>query len=426
MTGINRREALTLALSSSLASAGLRATPALAQGPSRVAVIGGGFGGASAARTLKQIAPEIDVTLIVDGDRFTTCPFSNLVIAGELPLARITFGYDRLVAAGVEVRTGVAMEVDAVRGHVTLDGGERVAFDRAIVAPGIDLDFEAIPGYDAAAAERMPHAWKAGGQTLLLRDQLAAMPRGGTFLMSVPDNPYRCPPGPYERASLVAHFLSRTNPEARIVIVDGKDTFSKQALFTEGWERLYPGMITHVPFAENGGIREVAPDARAVVTAFETFVGDVVNVIPPQRAAAVALRSGLGGDGRWCQIDEATFESAHAPGVHVLGDAAIVGDMPKSGFSASVQGAACAHVVAALLQGAVPERGVLLNTCYSFVAPDYGISVAGVYRVNGEGRLASVEGSGGTSPVGADDAVRLSEADYARSWYASLTGLLFG
>lgn len=424
MTRLNRRSAL--AVVASVAGSGLLPAPAFAQGKARVVVVGGGFGGASAARTLKEIAPEIDVTLVVDADSFTTCPFSNLVIAGEIPLSQITFGYGGLAAAGVEVRRGLATEIDAARKVVVLADGEAIPFDRAIVSPGIDLDFEAIPGYDAAASEKLPHAWKAGAQTILLRDQLAAMPPGGTFVMSVPNNPYRCPPGPYERASLVAHFLTNTNPTAKIIIVDGKDSFSKQALFTEGWDRLYPGMITHVPFAENAGVLEIVPERLEVVTAFETFAGDVVNVIPPQRAGAVSLRSGLADGGDWCPIDQATFESPFAPGVHVLGDAAIVGDMPKSGFSASVQGAVCAHTVVALLRGAPAEGGVLLNTCYSFVAPDYGISVAGVYRTDPDGRLKSIQGAGGTSPTGADDVVRQSEADYARGWYSTMTQQIFG
>lgn len=424
MVGYTRRQAIVA--SSSFISASLLAAPSLGQGKSRVVIVGGGFGGASAARTLRDIAPDIDVTLVVATETFSTCPFSNLVIAGEIPMSQITFGYEALISAGVSVRRGVATRIDAARNMIVLDDGQELAYDRAIVSPGIDLKLDEVPGYDAAATEVMPHAWKAGAQTELLRDQLAAMPEGGTFLMSVPNNPYRCPPGPYERASLVAHFLGKSNPTAKIIILDGKDSFSKQPLFVEGWERLYPGMITHVPFAENGGVLNVDPAAMTIETAFETFKGDVVNFIPPQRAAEVLLSSGLGGNGDWCPIDEATFESPHAPGVHVLGDSAVVGDMPKSGFSAAVQGANCAHVVASLLRGTAAERGVLLNTCYSFVAPDYGISIAGVYRVNGEGRLASVKDAGGTSPIGANDGFRQSEADFARSWYTSLTHRIFG
>lgn len=425
MTVFSRRAAL--ALTASFVSGSTLGMPALAQGRARVVVVGGGFGGAQAARSLREEAPEIDVTLVVDTDGFTTCPFSNLVIAAEISLSQITFGYDRLAAAGVTILRGTATEVDAVRKVITLADGSTVMFDRAIVSPGIDLKFSGIPGYDAdAAEERMPHAWKAGAQTILLRDQLAAMPEGGTFLMSVPDNPYRCPPGPYERASLVAHALTKTNPRAKIIILDGKDSFSKQSLFLEGWNQRYPGMITHVPFADNGGILSVDPAQREIVTAFDTFRGDVVNFIPPQQAAAVAVRSGLTGDGDWCQIHQATFESIIAPGVHVLGDAAIVGDMPKSGFSASVQGAVCAHVVAALLRGDPVPEGVLLNTCYSFVAPDYGISVAGVYRVDERGHLLSVKAAGGNSPAAASDTVRRAEADHARTWYATLTRQIFG
>lgn len=426
MTAYNRRKAIALT-ACYLASGSLLAAPALAKGTSHVVIVGGGFGGASAARTLTKIAPEIDVTLIVDSDAFSTCPFSNLVIAGELPLSQITFGYDDLASAGIDVQRGRAVEIDADRKMINLEDGRRIAFDRAIVSPGIDLKLSQIPGYDQAAVDVMPHAWQGGAQTELLRDQLAAMRDGGTVLMSVPNNPYRCPPGPYERASLIAYFLSRTNPSAKVIIIDGKDSFSKQSLFKEGWERLYPGMITHVPFSENAGVIEVRADTLEIETSFETFKGDVVNFIPPQRAASVLLDSGLGGDGEWCEIDQTTFESVLAPGVHVLGDSAIVGDMPKSGFSAAVQGAVCAHVVSSLLKDeAQPGGAVLLNTCYSLLAPDYGISVANTYRVNGEGRLAEVDGVGGISPVGADDDFRRSEADYARSWYSNITSNIFG
>lgn len=424
MKRFSRRE--TLAISTSFVTGSLLAAPAKAQGRPRVVIVGGGFGGASAARTLRQIEPDFDVILITEAAQFSTCPFSNMVIAGERPFEAITFGYDGLAARGVQIVIGRAIELQTSGQVVVMEDGTKVAYDRLIVSPGIELKYTDIPGYDEALQDRMPHAWKAGAQTVLLRDQIAAMRQGGTFVMSVPNNPYRCPPGPYERASWVAHSFKKNNPTAKIIIVDGKDSFSKQALFTEAWDHLYPGMITHVPFSDNGGVIEVDPEALTVTTAFETFAGDVVNLIPPQRAPQLLLQAGLGGDGEWCPIDQATFESPFAPGVHVLGDAAIVGDMPKSGFSASVQGGVCAHVVAALLQGEPPQQGVLLNTCYSLVGPEYGISVAGVYRVNAEGRLKSVEGTGGTSPTGASDDFRVSEAAYAKSWYANMTTYLFG
>ncbi len=424
MKRFNRREVLTIA--GSAMSASLIAAPALANARARVLVVGGGFGGVAAARGLREAAPDIHLTLVVDAETFTTCPFSNLVIAGEKPLAEITFGYGALAALGIEIVIGRVAEVFPDKKTARLEDGTEIGFDRAIMSPGIDLNFTAVPGYDETAVERMPHAWKAGAQTALLRDQIAAMPEGGTFLMSVPNNPYRCPPGPYERVSLVAHFLSRHNPTAKILIVDGKDSFSKQSLFMAGWDRLYPGMITHIPFAENAGLNGVSPKTLEIETAFETFKGDVVNFIPPQSAAGFLLRSGLAGGGEWCPINQATFESTFAAGIHILGDSAIVGDMPKSGFSASVQGRVCARVVAALLHEEYYEKGVLLNTCYSLVAPDYGISVAGVYRVNDDGQLKAVDGAGGKSPEDASDDFRHKEADYAKGWYANLTQSLFG
>jgi sulfide dehydrogenase [flavocytochrome c] flavoprotein subunit len=424
MTGLTRRE--TLALSTTVVSGMLLTAPALAQGRAKVVIVGGGFGGAAAARTLVQIDPDIDVTLVTEAAEFTTCPFSNLVIAGELPIQSITFRYEALVAAGVRLVVGRATDIDPAARVVRMDDGTALSYDRLVLSPGIQMKYDAVPGYSKALEEVMPHAWKAGAQTLLLRDQLAALPPGGTVLISVPNNPYRCPPGPYERASLMAHALSKTNPTAKIIILDGKDSFSKQSLFMQGWEALYPGMITFVPFAENGGILNVDGGQMSITTAFETFKGDVINFIPPQSAPQLALDAGLGGDGEWCAVDQASFESSFVPGVHVLGDAAIVGDMPKSGFSAAVQGGVCAHVLSALLNGRSPERGTLLNTCYSLVSPGYGISIAGVYRVTEDGHLKSVEGAGGTSPIDATTEFRAAEADHARSWYTSLTTVLFG
>lgn len=424
MSKISRREAL--ALSSSMISSPFLAASARASQGAHVVIVGGGFGGASAARTLRRCSPETRVTLITDVKKFSTCPFSNLVIASERPLESITFGYENIAASGVDVIVGRVVALDPVSKFFTLEDGQTLAYDRAILSPGVSLKYGDVPGYSEAASTAMPHAWKAGQQTLLLRDQLAATRPGGTVLLSVPNNPYRCPPGPYERASLMAHYLKKNNPTAKIIIIDGKDTFSKQALFTEAWESLYPGMITHVPFSDNGGILGVDPDAMTIATAFGNFEGDVVNIIPPQRAPDFVLEAGLGGGGEWCSIDQFTFESVETPGVHVIGDAAIVGDMPKSGFSASVQGGVCAHAVAALLSGKPPEKGVLLNTCYSFVSTNYGISIAGVYRINEEGRLKSVEGTGGTSPVGAPVNVREAEASHAETWYKNLTSFLFG
>ncbi len=422
---ISRRK--VLGLSGALLGAPLLSAPVKAQGTAHVVVIGGGFGGAAAARTLRRIAPEINVTLVVDAPLFTTCPFSNTVIGGLRELSEIQFSYDALRAEGVDVRVDPAVGLDSEGRVVTLQSGDVLNYDKVIVSPGIDFRWDVLPDVTSAVADTLPHAWKAGEQTILLRDQIRSMPEGGTVIIAPPDNPFRCPPGPYERASLVAHYLSQHNPTAKILIVDSKDTFSKQGLFMEGWEALYPGMITFVPFAEHAGISAIDAGARRIETYFDTFEGDVINLIPPQSAASIALDAGLAGTGYWCEIDGLTFESREAGNVHVIGDAAIVGDMPKSGFSASTQGKACAHAVAALLADRSPERAILMNTCYSLVGPDYGISVAGVYQsASDTNNLSSLPGTGGTSATGDLPDLRRDEAAFARSWYANLTKELFG
>ncbi|MXY35012.1 MAG: cytochrome C [Boseongicola sp. SB0676_bin_33] len=424
-TGLTRRQALGFA--GAALTAPILATPARAKADARVVVIGGGFGGTAAARAMRRIMPEVAVTLVTDAPDFATCPFSNLVIGGLRDMSEIRFSYDALHNDGVEVRVDPAAALDPAGRNVTLQSGDRLPYDRAIVSPGIDFRYDALPGVGPEVADRLPHAWKAGAQTILLRDQIRSMPQGGTVIIAPPDNPFRCPPGPYERASLIASYLSRHNPAAKIVIIDGKDKFSKQGLFMEGWQALYPGMIDFVPFSDHGGLKAIDADARRIETYFGDFKGDVINLIPPQQAAAIVLDAGLGGSGLWCEIDGLTFEAREAAHVHVIGDAAIVGDMPKSGFAAATQGKACAHAVAALLEGRDPPRGILMNTCYSLVGPEYGISVAGVYRSAPDtNRLASLPGSGGTSAAGDLPELRRDEADYARGWYANLTQELFG
>jgi sulfide dehydrogenase [flavocytochrome c] flavoprotein subunit len=295
-----------------------------------------------------------------------------------------------------------------------------------VVSPGVDFKWDAIEGYTPEVAEIMPHAWKAGPQTLLLHDQLREMEDGGVFVMWIPPNPFRCPPGPYERASLVANYFKAEKPRSKILLIDAKDAFSKQGLFMEGWEALYPGMIEWTPFAENGNILRVEPETKTIVTEFGSHGGDVANVIPPQRAADLVFDSGLTGGEDWCVVDQRTFESTVAPGVHILGDAIIAGAMPKSGFSASSQGKSCALAIAALERGEEPPSPSLINTCYSLVGPEYGISVADVFRLGEAGALEAVAGAGGVSPSGASAEVRAREADYARGWYASMMADLYG
>ncbi|MFM1862859.1 MAG: hypothetical protein RLZ26_1381 [Pseudomonadota bacterium] len=421
-TALTRRHLIGTALAAPL----VLGRPAAAAAGARVAVVGAGFAGASCARALRRIAPEIAVTLIEPEAQIVTCPFSNLVIAGMAEIGSVSHGLDGLRAAGIEVIADRAVGADAGKGKLTLAGGGEVGFDRLVVAPGIDLRFDAIAGYDAAAAEIMPHAWKAGAQTLLLRARLEAMADGGTVAIVVPANPYRCPPGPYERASLIAHYLKTNKPRSKLLVIDGKDTFSKQGLFLDGWAELYGPLVEWIPVSQAGSLLAVDPAKGEIVTEFSRFVVDVANIIPPQRAGALAQTLGLAGEGGWCSVDPVSFESLLVPGVHVLGDAIIAGAMPKSGFAASSQGKACAHALAAVLGGEAPQAPSFINTCYSLVGPEYGISVADVFRVGGSGKIEAVEGAGGTSPRDAGADVRRDEARYAHGWYASITADIWG
>ena len=401
--------------------------PAVAQGAGgRVVVVGGGFGGAAFARSLRRAAPAVAVTLVEPEAQIVTCPFSNDVLAGLQDIGTITFSLDRLRADGIEVVRDRVVGLDGSRRTVRLAGGSDLPWDRLVLSPGIDIKWGAVAGYDEAAAEVMPHAWKAGPQTLLLRRQLEAMDDGGTVVICAPANPYRCPPGPYERASLIAWYLKTRKPRSKLLLVDAKDTFSKQGLFLEAWKKLYPGLLEWVPFAQAGALQSVDPARRTIKTDFMDVTAAVANIIPPQRANRLVDGLGLAGSGDWCRVDGTTFESSVVPGVHVLGDAAIAGAMPKSAFAATSQAKVCAYAVADMLAGREPPRAGYLNTCYSLVAPDYGITVADVFRVDAKGAIAAVEGAGGVSPLGAPDTVRAREADYARSWYASITAETFG
>ncbi len=401
------------------------AAPAVAQTGGRVVVIGGGFAGATCARALKQLNPALLVTLIEPNRVFTACPFSNDVIGGLRTIEAQQFGYDKVAAAGITVVVQAAAKVDPQARTVGLADGSSLAYDRLVLAPGIDLRFDALPGYDEAAIEAMPHAWKAGEQTVLLRRQLEAMDDGGLVVISVPANPYRCPPGPYERASLVAHYLKTKKPRSKLIILDAKDSFSKQKLFQNAWTELYPGMIEWVSLSQGGKVTAVDPSTKTFTTDFSKHIAQVANVIPPQKAGRIAALAGAADASGWCAMDPVTFESRLVPNVHVIGDACIAGGMPKSAFAANAQAKACAGAMATLLAGKPPAPPKLINTCYSLAAPDYGFSVAGVYQPK-NGLLADVEGAGGTSPVDAPRDFRAREAVYAQSWFDTITAEVFG
>jgi sulfide dehydrogenase [flavocytochrome c] flavoprotein chain len=417
----SRRNLMTGALS----GAALVALPAVgrAQASAKVLVIGGGFAGATAARQLRRDG--FDVTLVEPNSRYLSCPFSNLVVTGLRNLDQQVFGYGTLEREEVRLVQDSAVQVDAAARRVTLDGGTVLGYDRLVLAPGIDIRFDVLPGYDAAAAEKLPHAWKAGAQTLLLRQQLEAMENGGTVVMSVPANPYRCPPGPYERASLIAHYLKSHKPRSKVVILDAKDTFSKQGLFTAAWKALYPDHLEWVGLSGGGKVIEVDAAQKTLVTEFGRFEAAVANVIPPQRAALIAQTAGVADRTGWCPIDPVTFESRLQPHIHVLGDACIAGAMPKSAFSANAQAKICAQVVAQMLRGQTPGTPKLVNTCYSYIAPDAAISIAGVYQPL-NGLLTDVPGAGGISPATAPQSVRATEALYARAWFDIITDETFG
>jgi len=390
-----------------------------------VVVVGGGFAGASCARALKRLDRTLAVTLIEPSARFTACPFSNPVIAGLRSLEAQQFGYDGLRQEVIEVVPLAATAIDVQESRVTVTDGSTFDYQRLVMAPGIELRFDALPGYDAAAAERMPHAWKAGAQTATLRRQLEAMEDGGVVVMSVPASPYRCPPGPYERASLIAHYLKTRKPRSKLLVLDAKDRFSKQSLFEPAWQRLYPDLLEWVPLSFGGEVTAAEPSAMTLVTDFARHRADVANVIPPQSAGAIATAAGVADETGWCPIDPVTFESRLQPGIHVIGDAAIAGAMPKSAFAADSQAKVCAAQVVSLLRDETPQAHKLVNTCYSLVAPDFGISVAGVYEPR-DGLLAEVEGAGGVSPADAPASFRAQEARYAEAWFRTITTAVFG
>ncbi|MGA2128530.1 MAG: FCSD flavin-binding domain-containing protein [Xanthobacteraceae bacterium] len=418
---ITRREALRGGAASVLLP-----LPAIAQrAPPGVVVVGGGFAGATCARSIKALEPNAQVTLVEASPVFTACPFSNGVIAGLRTLEEQRFNYDALAGAGVGVVFQFAAKVDPQARSVTMGDDTVLPYDRLVLAPGIDIRWDGLAGYDEAASATMPHAWKAGEQTLLLRRQLEAMDDGGLVVIAAPANPFRCPPGPYERASLIAWYLKTRKPKSKIVILDAKDAFSKQGLFLAGWRELYGEMIEWVKLSAGGKVTAVEPATNTLVTDFARYEAKVANVIPPQQAGRIAAIAGVADRTGWCPIDPVSFESRLQPGIHVIGDAIIAGGMPKSAFAANAQAKVCAAAVVSLLRGAAPESPKLINTCYSLVAPDYGISVAGVYRP-ANGLLVDVEGAGGVSAANATRDSRELEARYAEAWFRTVTAEVFG
>ncbi len=414
-----------LAGMSAAAVSSLAAPEAFAQIRTRLVVIGGGFGGATAARRLKALLPGADVTLIEPNATYMACPFSNLVVTGLRDLGAQIFSYAELSKEGVTVARDRAIDVDAVARTVVLEGGATLSYDRLVLSPGVDLRWDALEGYDETTARRLPHAWKAGAQTALLRDQLASMENGGLVVMTVPPAPYRCPPGPYERASLIAHYLKTQKPRSKLLILDAKDNFSKMPLFMEAWAELYPDHLEWRSASEDGRVSAVSAADRTVFTDFESVQGAVVNIIPPQRAGEIAVRAGVADATGWCPVNAISFESTLQPNIHVIGDASIAAPMPKSAFAANLQAKICAIAIVRMLSGQTPQPTVLANTCYSYTGPDAAVSITGVYT-NEDGSLSSVPSAGGLSPLAATDSVRAAEAAQAEGWFSAVTAEAFG
>lgn len=409
---INRR--------SFLGTAGALAVGALAGvAPARasaghVVVVGGGFAGATAAKYLRLWSPDIRVTLVERNADLVSCPMSNRVLAGMAELSDLTRGYGGLVRYGVEVVRGEVTGIDPAARRVFLAGDRQIGYDRLVMAPGVDLDYGAIAGLrEESAREAVLHAWKAGPQTVALRRQLEAMPDGGVFVLTVPKAPYRCPPGPYERACQVAWYLSRHKPRSKVIILDANDkVVSKELLFKAAWNEIYPGMVEHVP---NSELVDVDVATLTAKLQFDEVKADVLNVVPPMKAGLVAERAGLiTTNGRWCAVDFLTYESTVAPGVHVLGDAILAAPlMPKSAHMANQQAKVCAAALVELLHGGrLNPEPVVNNTCYSFVTGADVIHIASVHRYDADKKtMLVVPGSGGLSV-----APNELEGRYAEAW----------
>lgn len=425
---MNRRQFVQVAGSAALlplVGASLSGCSPARSGPARVAVIGGGFGGATVATYLKKYDPKLEVTLIEPKTSYMTCPGSNWYLAGLRDAKSITHNYEGLKKRGINVVHDTVSSVDSDAKTIKLAGGKSLSYDKVVVSPGIDFKWGAVEGITEANAEKCPHAWQAGAQTELLKKQIEGMKQGGTFVMVSPPNPFRCPPGPYERVGMVAEYFKKNNPKAKILILDAKDAFSKQGLFLAAWQEVYGDMIEWVAGKDGGKVTKVDAATMTVYSGYGNVKADVINAIPAQKAAALAFKMGLTNESGFCPVDMLTFESKLKKDVYVVGDASIAGAMPKSGHSASSQGKICAAAIVNDLAGLPMQPAQHVNTCYSLISKDYAISVAGVYSLQ-DGKIAEIKGSGGVSPKDANADFRKMEANYTLGWYASITKDVWG
>lgn len=396
-----------------------------------VIIIGGGFAGASAALTLRKLQPELRITLIEPKSIYVSCPASNWLLAGLTTIGKLSVDYQLLRDLHeINVIPATVAAIEARQRRVVLLSGEQLPYDRLIVAPGIDFQWQAIAGYDQAAAQQFPHAWQAGPQTLQLSAQLQGLPAGGVIVISVPADPYRCPPGPYERASMMAFWLKRHNPHGKIIILDHKRSFSKQAQFEHLWKRHYgygtPQALLEWHSLADNPLVSFDPDSKTLTSEFgDRFSGDLINIIPPQRAGIIAERAGLTDASGWCPVDACTSQSKVDPYIHVIGDAAQFAPIPKSAFAAHSEAQSCALAVVALLAEQTPPPPAWINTCYSLVTEDQAISIAGAYTLDANRALVMVNGSGGISSDLSEPALA-REARHAGQIYRNLLHNSFG
>ncbi len=383
----------------------------------KVVVIGGGYGGTIAAKYIRMMDSSIEVTLIERNDHFVSCPFSNLYLGGMLKdLSTLTIKYDKLAANhGIKVVQAEVTGIDAAGHSVTTSKGV-FNYDRLVVSPGIEFRTDEIKGYNASTPDIMPHAWKAGPQTILLRKQLEAMKPGGNVIISIPLAPFRCPPGPYERASMIAMYLKQHKPGSKVIVLDANPHIvSKKGLFLKGWKKHYEKIIDYRPAKK---VTEIDTRNMAVlVEGIEEVKGAVINLIPAQKAGMIAHAAGLvGTDKKWCPVNPTTFESTLHKDIHVIGDSSIAGAMPKSGYSANSEAKVCATNIVAMMNGKEVTELSAINTCYSYLSATEAVSVTGVYRVNKEKQ--AIEGLPGSVAVSPD--LSEVEAIYAESWLKNI------
>jgi len=433
MSEFKRRSFLKAGAAATVAAASMSyGSFAIGGAKKKVVVVGGGTAGATAAKYIRMSDSSIDVTIIEANKDYYTCYLSNEVLSGERTLDSIKFGYTGLKKHGVNVVHDYVTGIDAAKRVVKTKGGKSFSYDRCVVAPGVDFKWDTIEGYDEKVAETTTHAWKAGSQTATLRKQLVAMKDGGTFIIAPPPNPFRCPPGPGERISQVAHYFKQHKPKSKILAFDSKGKFSKFGLFKGGWERHYGfdgGKMSggFIDYTTKDGV--VAFDAKSNTVTTKSgnkIKGDVVNIIPAQKAGKIAFAAGLTNDKGWCPVNGKTFESTLHKNIHVIGDSAHAKPLPKSGYAANSEAKVAAAAIVAILNGGKAPHPAYVNTCYSIIAPGDGISVAMVYDYDeAAGKIIKVKGSGGLSPSKFDASLRAREQQYAYSWFDNITADIF-